>query len=83
MARKKSVNDINAQAKRISSNLIRVGYGGASARYRRMSEAHARYVNNIGNHQTQGMGVYGITDSSKKFSRTTYMGTKSKGVVAG
>lgn len=41
MARKKSVNDINAQAKRISSNLIRVGYGGASARYRRkIGRAH-------------------------------------------
>lgn len=53
MARKKSVNDINAQAKRISSNLIRTGYGGASARYRRMSEAHARYCEPYRRKQTQ------------------------------
>lgn len=83
MARKKSVNDINAQAKRISHALIRAGYGGASARYRKMNEAHARYVNNIGNRQTAGMGVYGITDSRKKYSRSTYMGAKAKGAVSG
>lgn len=83
MARRKSVVEINAQAKRISHALVATGYGGASARYRKTNDAHARYVNNIGNHQTKGMGVYGITNDKKRYHRNLYMGTKVRGTVAG
>lgn len=77
MARKKSVNDIMNQANSIMSR-SRLN----SQRIDRVRNTAFRYYDNI--RKSQGKWNYNDDSSyNKKFSRSTYMGTKARGVVAG
>ena len=77
MARRKSVNDIMNQANSIMSRSR-----GNSSRIDKVRNTSFRYYDNI----RKSQGKWNYTDDSsynKKYPRSTYMGTKSKGVVAG
>lgn len=77
MARRKSVNDIMNQA-----NSIMIRSRGNSSRIDKVRNTSFRYYDNI--RKSQGKWNYNDDSSyNKKYPRSTYMGTKSKGVVAG
>ena len=77
MARRKSVNDIMNQANSIMSRIR-----GNSSRIDKVRNTSFRYYDNI--RKSQGKWNYNDDSSyNKKYPRSTYMGTKSKGVVAG
>ncbi len=77
MARRKSVNDIMNQANSIMSRSR-----GNSSRIDKVRNTSFRYYDNI--RTSQGKWNYNDDSSyNKKYPRSTYMGTKSKGVVAG
>lgn len=77
MARRKSVNDIMNQANSIMSRSR-----GNSSRIDKVRNTSFRYYDNI----RKSKGKWNYNDDSsynKKYPRSTYMGTKSKGAVAG
>lgn len=75
MARKKSVNDIVAQWKRIANNPYSAPTDSGNAHRRsRANDAFNRYYSNMAKR-----GGFANT----KYTREQYMGTKSKGNVAG
>lgn len=75
MARRKSVNDIMNQADSIMSRIR-----GNSSRIDKVRNTSFRYYDNI--RKSQGKWNYNDDSSyNKKYSRSTYMGTKSKGRV--
>ena len=77
MERRKSVNDIMNQANSIMSRSR-----GNSSRIDKVRNTSFRYYDNI--RKSQGKWNYNDDSSyNKKYPRSTYMGTKSKGVVAG
>ena len=77
MARRKSVNDIMNQANSIMSRSR-----GNSSRIDKVRNTSFHYYDNI--RKSQGKWNYNDDSSyNKKYPRSTYMGTKSKGVVAG
>ena len=77
MARRTSVNDIMNQANSIMRR-SRVN----SSRIDKVRNTSFRYYDNI--RKSQGKWNYNDDSSyNKKYPRSTYMGTKSKGVVAG
>lgn len=77
MARRKSVNDIMNQANSIMSRSR-----GNSSRIDKVRNTSFRYYDNI--RKSQGKWNYNDDRSyNKKYPRSTYMGTKSKGAVAG
>lgn len=77
MARRKSVNDIMNQANSIMSRSR-----GNSSRIVKVRNTSFRYYDNI--RKSQGKWNYNDDSSyNKKYPRSTYMGTKSKGAVAG
>lgn len=82
MARKKSWQDIQDQAIRISKELRKRGYGGASNRSSIVESAMARYQSNIGRALGGEMGKRGYPFyddnfnqyKNTKVSQSTYMG---------
>lgn len=77
MARKKSVNDIMNQANSMMSRSR-----GNNSRINRIRNTSFRYYDNI--RKSQGKWNYNDDSSyNKKYPRSTYMGTKAKGTVAG
>ena len=77
MARRKSVNDIMNQANSIMSRSR-----GNSSRIVKVRNTSFRYYDNI--RKSQRKWNYNDDSSyNKKYPRSTYMGTKSKGAVAG
>lgn len=75
MARKKSVNDIMNQANSIMSRSR-----GNSSRIDKVRNTSFRYYDNI--RKAQGKWNYNDDSSyNKKYSRSTYMGTKARGKV--
>ena len=77
MARRKSVNDIMNQANSIMSRSR-----GNSSRIDKVRNTSFRYYDNI----RKAQGKWNFNDDSlynKKYPRSSYMGTKAKGAVAG
>lgn len=77
MARRKSVNDIMNQANSIMSRSR-----GNSSRIDKVRNTSFRYYDNI----RKSQGKWNYNDDSlynKKYPRSTYMGAKSRGAVAG
>lgn len=77
MARRKSVNDIMNQANSIMSRSR-----GNSSRINKVRNTSFRYYDNI----RKAQGKWNFNDDSsynKKYPRSTYMGIKAKGNVAG
>ena len=84
MARRgKSINDIGRQLQRIRSarprDITNTYDRRIARRVDRAEDIGRRYFNNIENKKGNLFNL----DFNKKYSRSTYMGTKSKGAVAG
>lgn len=77
MARRKSINDLQNQARRIERELLNRGFGGASPRFERVESTTARYSRNIARAIGGELGRRGYlydTDPNTRVSRATYMG---------
>ncbi len=77
MARRKSINDLQNQARRIERELLNRGFGGASQRFGRVEDAYSRYARNIARQIGGELGRRGYTydtDPNVRVSRSVYMG---------